>query len=67
MWSDPKARAAVDCGEMDQGEVREETEWQMPVEESWQPLKQGDIAESCLGAGAIITIACLSPQASIGN
>ena len=25
MWSNPKARAAVDCREMDRGEVREET------------------------------------------
>ena len=25
MWSNPKARAAVDCGEMVQGDVREET------------------------------------------
>ena len=25
MWSNPSARAAVDCGEMDPGEVREET------------------------------------------
>ena len=25
LWSNPRARAAVDCGEMDQGEVRKET------------------------------------------
>ena len=25
VWSNPRARAAVDCAEMDQGEVREET------------------------------------------
>ena len=25
MWSNPRARAAVDCAETDQGEVREET------------------------------------------
>ena len=25
MWSNPRARAAVDCGEMDPGDVREET------------------------------------------
>ena len=24
MWSNPRARAAVDCGEMDRGDVREE-------------------------------------------
>ena len=25
MWSNPRARAADDCGEMDPGDVREET------------------------------------------
>ena len=25
MWSNPRARAAVDCGEMDRGDVKEET------------------------------------------
>ena len=25
LWSNPRARAAVDCGETDQGDVREET------------------------------------------
>ena len=25
LWSNPRARTAVDCGEMDQGDVREET------------------------------------------
>ena len=25
MWSNPRARIAVDCGETDQGDVREET------------------------------------------
>ena len=25
MWSNPRARAAVDCREMDRGDVREET------------------------------------------
>ena len=25
LWSNPRARAAVDCGEMDQEEVKEET------------------------------------------
>ena len=25
MWSNPRARAAVDCGETDGGDVREET------------------------------------------
>jgi len=25
LWSNPRRKAAVDCGEMDQGDVREET------------------------------------------
>ena len=25
MWSNPRTRAAIDCREMDQGDVREET------------------------------------------
>ena len=25
LWSNPRVRAAVDCGEMDRGDVREET------------------------------------------
>ena len=24
LWSDPRVRAAIDCGEMDQGDLREE-------------------------------------------
>ena len=34
MWNSPGARAAVDCGEMDGGDVREEIVLGMPVEES---------------------------------
>ena len=34
MWSDPRAKAAVDCGEMDLGDVREEIVVGKPVEES---------------------------------
>ena len=34
MWSDPRARAAVDCGKTDGGDVREEIWWEMSVEES---------------------------------
>ena len=50
---------------MDGGDVKEETVVEMPVEESRQPWKQGDTCESRLGGGAI-TIASLSPHASIG-
>jgi len=25
LWNNPRARAAVDCGEMDRGDVREES------------------------------------------
>ena len=58
-------RAAVDCGETDQGEVKEEIVvgkclWR----KAGQPWKQGDTAESCVGGGAI-TIASLPPQVSI--
>ena len=38
----------------------------MPVEESQAAWQQGDITESCVGGGAI-TIASLSPRASIGS
>ena len=34
MWSNPRARAAVDCRETDQGDVRKENVVGMPVEES---------------------------------
>ena len=40
--------------------------WEMPVEGARQPWKQGDTAESCLG-GKAITIASLSPHASISS
>ena len=60
-------KAAVDCGEMDQGEVREEI---VAGKCLWrkvrQPWKQGDTAESCVGGGAI-TIASVSLHDSIGS
>ena len=34
MWSNPRVGAAVDCGETDQGDMREEIVEKMPVEES---------------------------------
>ena len=54
-------RAAVDCGETDQGEVKEEIVvgkclWR----KAGQPWKQGDTAESCVEGGAITKP--LSPQ-----
>jgi len=61
-------RAAVDCREMDQGDVREETVvgnaclWR----KAGQTWKQGYTAESSVGGGAI-TIASLSPHASISS
>ena len=62
MWSNPRVKAAVDCGEMDQGEVREEI---VAGKCLWrkvrQPWKQGDTAESHIAGGAI-TIAPLSPH-----
>ena len=72
MWSNPRARAAVDCREMDRGDVREVTVvgsdcggkclWK----KGRQPQKQGDTAESCVGGGAI-TVASLPIHASIGS
>ena len=69
LWSNPSSRAAVDCGEMDRGDVREEIVGEMPVEESQAATaarQQGDSAESRVGGGAI-TVASLSPQATIGS
>ena len=60
-------RAAVDCGEMDQADVREETVVGNACGgKLGQPWKQGDTAESCLQGGAI-TITSLTRQASIGQ
>ena len=60
-------KAAVDCGEMDQGEVREEI---VAGKCLWrkvrQPWKQGDTAESCVEGGAI-TMTSLSPKGSISS
>ena len=39
MWSDPRARAAVDCRETDQGDVREEIVVGKPVEESQEAME----------------------------
>ena len=54
LWSNPRERAAVYCGEMAGGEVREETK----VGNGYggkprQPRKQGDTAESHVAGGAI--------------
>ena len=47
VWSDPRAKAAVDFGEMNQGEVREETVMGIACwRKGGQPRKQGDTAES---------------------
>ena len=53
MWSNPKARAGVDCGEMGQEEVREETGGKCLWRKARKPRKQGDTAESLVGGGAI--------------
>ena len=39
MWINPRVRAAVDCGETDLGEVREETVVEMPVEERQEAME----------------------------
>ena len=69
MWSNPRVRDVVDHGEMDLGDVRKKRTicggkclWR----KAGQPWKQGDTAESYVGGGAI-TIASLSPQASISS
>ena len=60
-------RAAVDCREMDQRDVREEiVVGNACGGKAGQPWKQGDSAESCIGGGAI-TIASLSLHASVGS
>ena len=46
MWSDPRVRAAVDCSEMDQGDVREEIMGKCLWRKARQPWKQGNTAES---------------------
>ena len=57
-------RAAVDCGKMDRGNVREETGGKCLWRKARQPWKQGDTAESRIAGGATTT-ASLSPYASI--
>ena len=67
LWSNPRARAAVDCGEMDRGDVREETVVGNVC--GGKPGSQGskvDTAESCIGGGAI-TIASLFPHSQHGQ
>ena len=39
MWNNPRMRVAVDCGETDRGDVREETVVEMHVEESWAAME----------------------------
>ena len=46
LWSNPRARAAVDFGKTDQGDVREETVVGNACGRKRQPWKQGDTAES---------------------
>ena len=60
MWSNLRARAAVDSGETDRGDVREETV--VGNSKAGQPWKQGDTAESRKVGGAI-TIASVPPPA----
>jgi len=67
LWSNLRARAAVDCGETDGRDVREENRGRKCLwRKARQPWKQGDTAESHIGGGAI-TVASLSPHASISS
>ena len=59
-------RAAVDCRETDQGDVREETGGKCRWRKTRQPWKKGYTAESHVGGGAI-TIASIFPHTSIGS
>ena len=66
MWSDPRARAAVDCREKDRGEVREEIV--MGNACAGKPGSHGSKAILLSHVyGVVITIASLSPQASISS
>ena len=66
MWSNPRARAAVDCGEMDQGDVREEIV--VGNAGGGKPGSHGSkaILLSHVEGGAI-TIASFSPHTSISS
>ena len=59
-------RGAVDFGEMDRRDVREEIGGKCPWRKARQPWKQGDTAESHVEGGAI-TIASLPPHACTGS
>ena len=54
-------RAAVDCVDMDQGDVSKKTVVGNAC--GGKPQNQGNTAESCIG-DRVITIASLSPHAS---
>ena len=61
MWSNPLARAAVDRGENNWGDVRGDCGGKCLWRKARQPWKKGDTAESCVGGEAIV-IASLSPH-----
>ena len=56
-------RAAVDCRQMDHGDLGEETGGKCLWRKAGQPWKQGDTAESHIAGGAV-TIAPLPQHAS---
>ena len=60
------ARAAVDHGENNWGDVRGDCGGKCLWRKAGQPWKQGHAAESRVGGGAI-TIASLSPPCSISR
>ena len=66
MWSNPRARAAVDCGEMDQGDVREEIV--VGNAGGGKPGSHGSKAILLSHAeGGAITISSLPPWVSVGS
>ena len=44
LWSNPRVRAAADCGKTGQGDVREETWWEMPGGLPGKPGSHGNKA-----------------------
>ena len=63
MWSNPRARAAVDCRETDQGDVREKN----VVGNAYGRKSGSHGSKVSRVVGGAITIASSSPHASISS
>ena len=64
MWSNPRARAAVDCGEMDGEEVRKETVEGNACGGKLSTMEARQYSELRVG-GRAVTTASLPPHTSI--